>query len=204
MGGLHHELKLFFERLIWFDEVLSSHTFDNDLDYYLSLDFVRKATSWGVYRQENYEGMCSDIEQLVDKYDKNNWKESTGVTYEKVEKMFYIISNASINIQKEMSALNRNRSFLVANDIISIEEITELNTCVGKHVEFLGGKGINYGASLYFLFEAYRKIKNIGSYDDEICIITWHQKGAIVPILEYNVYITEVYDYGIFNNIRIV
>ena len=92
----------------------------------------------------------------------------------------------------------------MANDIISIEEITELNTCVGKHVEFLGGKGINYGASLYFLFEAYRKIKNIGSYDDEICIITWHQKGAIVPILEYNVYITEVYDYGIFNNIRIV
>lgn len=35
-----------------------------------------------------------------------------------------------------------------------------------------GRKGTNYGTSLYFLFEAYRKIKNIGSYDDELCIIT--------------------------------
>lgn len=183
LSGLYYELKSFFERLIWFDEILSTHEIDNDIEYYLSSDFLTEALSWNVYSQEDYKEICSSIKELIDKYNKDSWKESENITHKKVEKMFYIISNASIKIQEEMTILNKNRNFLVANSIVTIEEINELNVCVGKFIELLGVKGTNYSTSLHFLFSAFDKIKDIGNYDDELYIITWHPKDDIVDLL---------------------
>ena len=61
---------------------------DKDIDYYLSLDFVAEAHKWNYYKIDKLENVEDEINEIINKYDKEKWHDNEVISYDKVEKMF--------------------------------------------------------------------------------------------------------------------
>lgn len=182
---LNVQLKLLFERIIWFDHVILEHDLDKEIAYYLSLDFLSEAVKWNYYKSDKIESVEAEINKIINKYDKEKWKDSEAITYDKVEKMFNIIGFASAELQAEVDNLLNNEMYLIVNGIMTSKEIRELYACLRNHVQFLQVKGTNYSTAVLFLLQAYKLVKSMGNYHEDDMYITWQlPKDAVRMVLE--------------------
>lgn len=182
---LNVQLKLLFKRIIWFDHVILEHDLDKEIGYYLSLDFLSEAFKWNYYKSDKIENVEDEINEIINKYNKEKWEDSEAITYDKVEKMFNIIGFASAELQSEVDNLLNNEMYLIVNGIMTTKEIKELYGCLRNHVQFLQVKGTNYSTSLLFLLQAYKFVRSMGNYQEDDMYITWQlPKDTLQMVLE--------------------
>ena len=182
--GLYKELQHLFERVIWFDNVFEKLILDKDIDYYLSLDFIRDAHSCGYYKQTSIEECKQEIETIIEKYIDDNWKNQDDDTCNKIKKMFCIIGTASDLISTEKDIITRNQMYLVTSDILTINEIRDIHTYIDKFVELLKLQKANYGAALRFLFDGYLMLHNMCKFESHMFICWQTKKSGLEMVID--------------------
>lgn len=179
LADLNQELKHVIERIIWFDMAIKKINLDKDLSYYLSIEFLTDAYNLVLYREDSFENIKDKIKSIEEKY--KNF-EGEDDEYRKIVYMFRIIGCASNSAQNEMEKLNRNKVFLITNNIFSEEEFYQLNMYGIKAIELLMFKETNYATMLMLLFEGYEKVRKIGNFNDNL-YITWQAQGSAIDLL---------------------
>ena len=112
----------------------------------MSLDFSREAHSLGYYERTTLKKCEKEIRQVVSKYELDNLKQLDDETNKKIDKMFFIISSASMNVLNELDVSKRNHMFLVANGIFTVTELDELYRNIESHIKYIRTPNSNYGA----------------------------------------------------------
>lgn len=131
------------------------------------------------------ENVEDEINEIINKYDKEKWHDNEVISYDKVEKMFNIIGCASAKLQMEVDNLLNNEMYLVVNGIMTSKEIGDLYVCLRNHTQFLQVRGTNYSTALLFLLQAYKLVRSMGNYHEDNMYITWQlPKDTLQMLLE--------------------
>jgi len=180
-SNLHHQMKRMFERLMWFDKALWQVDLNHNVDYYLTLDpFAIKAFQMELHSIVDYEKADQIINDLIKKYDKENWEDDC-TSWDDVSKMFNIIGMASLAIMDEADKLKNERFLLNVNGIVEDKDISDILSCIDEFPRMLLLTDANYSCSVRFLWNAYKKISKICDYNDAF-IVDWKPKDDLAKL----------------------
>ena len=176
---LHVQLKKVFERILWFDKVINEIDLNQEDQYFLSLDFLRKEYVQNNYECLSFEAVKFQVENIISKYKKENITDEIA-PQDKVNRMFGIIGNASDLVTYEVNRLRQNKMILILHNVMREEDIDSIIRI--SDIRFLKVPDSNFSSTILFLWEAYKKIEEICNYKDDF-YITWQPSKDFIDLL---------------------
>lgn len=177
-GDINNQLRMLFERIMWFDRALPKLDLSKDIQYYMSLDFVAEACLLDIYECLTFSDAEKSIYEVMEKYKADKWDDEK-INLELVNRMFQIIGEASKCLSNEIEKIENNRLEIIQDDIMNVRELDELIRCIEDFTQAISlGKGPALTA-VKFLWGEYKKVRELCGYTDDFYVF-WQPPHSII------------------------
>ena len=164
------QLKMMFERILWFDQRLDDD-FDWNLDptIYSSFKYMIYVNQYYPNKEKiSFEEAEKRLEVLKEKYSLEQQSKMPEAQLQKVQKMFLILYVSGQRLLSEVNSIKERRIELDTEEYLSLEEIETVCSNISLGVSLMCMRDKDYGAAIYMLLLAYKIICKKGNYTDEI------------------------------------
>ena len=177
-NDINNQLRMLFERIIWFDKALPKLELSKDVQYYMSLDFVSEAYFLDIDECMVFSDAEKTINEIMEKYKADKWDDEK-INLERVNKMFQIIGEASKCLSNEGEKVKTFRLEIIQDDIMDVSELDEIIRSIDDFPQALSlGKG-HALVAIKFLWDEYKKVRELCGYTDDLYVF-WQPPHSIL------------------------
>lgn len=164
---LREELKMMFERIVWFDERMNDTQFDWEKNpaEYSSLNYMVWASKNYFEYSMSYEDIKNKLMKIADKYCLSRLEKMTPEERTKVCKMFNILGVSGAGMIKQIKTINDNKLLLDIVNYMPLDKSKNLSFEVVMAVSLMMSQGKNYGAFVAQLVSAYEEMSDFCEVD---------------------------------------
>lgn len=167
---IENQLRMFLERILWFDLRMSEDNFDwsKEPTYYSSFRFMIFTSSLYSEEKISYEDAKMKLEEIGSKYTLKKQADMTSAQLERVQKMFQILAASSQYLLAEAYNIKDKKIELDSESYISLEENDQMFSNISTGIGLMRSVAKNYDVAIGFIVSAYETIRKLGPFSDDL------------------------------------